>query len=349
MASERRLMIQILLAAILVAGCLHTTSSIKPTSIAESQIEENYPQSAFISAWGQSSTSYREAELNARAMVSEQISSRLESETVSYAEAVMRDSEVSDYQRLTSTVKSRTEFTRAELIRFDSKSRHPRHGQYYVFAFASRRELIDVLTADYQDHAQVFRHHLELHAILHSDLAAYTQSWRRAYRAYTEMASTACAIQAISRSPFIPFQESRDEMRQLDRDRISLLASTQVYVRISSHSELDQNSLSESITGALMRLGLSARTGLCPGDGLQLELSPMIKWRRIMVDICEVTLSGPLSDCSSASKLIDVSLSGPELCGQGRDPIGNLYRQATPEALVPILRKSLEYVFPFDE
>lgn len=335
-----------LLIGILWSGCMTPPVAVNRETVV---LSAKYPESSYITALGISSSSQREADLNARVQVAEQIRSRIESETISFAEAVMRNSEVNDYQRLTLEVRSQTEFNRAELIRIDSEFRGYQKEAFHSFAYISRSKLAEILSSDYQDAALLFQLHLGQHSALHSDIAAYTLSWRRAFKAYTEMASLACMIQAVTHNPFPTFQEARISMRELDRDRVSLLARTKVFLFLIDNTELNHSQLEESLTSALVELGVSAVSGKCSGDALQLQLSTSVAWKRIMVDICEVTLAGELLDCATGSKLTEVSLSGPTLCGQGRDPLGNLQRHATPTALIPLLRESLQHVLPLDK
>nr|MBN1164518.1 LPP20 family lipoprotein [Candidatus Krumholzibacteriota bacterium] len=106
----------IALLILMAGGCAPVDQASRGRAIKEKgkspkSVEARYPRSAYVTAWGMGTESEREAELDARARVAEQIRSQISSEVVSFAEALMRDEEIHDYQRLFSEVRTVAQFS----------------------------------------------------------------------------------------------------------------------------------------------------------------------------------------------------------------------------------------------
>lgn len=334
-----------LLALLFLVGCGGTPAAKTDYSaIKERSSGAQYSEAQYIVGHGISNTSQREADLDAKAQVAEQIRSSIRSETTAFAKAVIRNGSSDDSQVLTSKVQASAQFSRGEMIRIVPASRKFEKGQYQSVAQISRSELSQILIAEYEDAAIAFRQHDN--PDLANDLAAFTSSWKQAKRAYTKMAATACEIQAVIRGAYQPFTIDRDLMQKFNQQRLTWLSNIHVAVRVRSGGNIDTYAMAESISGAMAELGLVADGNRCADGLLLLDLTPSVIWKKFYgTDVCEVTLSGNLKNCATGNVLSEVSISG--LNGEGKDPIRRMHNRATPEKIAPLLSESLGHVLPF--
>jgi len=332
-----------LLALLFLVGCGGAPSmKTDYSAIKERASGANYSEAQYIGSRGISNTSQREADLDAKAQVAEQVRSSIRSETTAFARAVILNGSADDSQVLTSKVQASAQFSRAEMIKIAPESRKQIKGQYQSVAYISRSELSQILIAEYEDAAIAFHQHDN--PDLANDLAAFTSSWKQAKRAYTEMAAIACEIQAVTRRPYQQFASDRELLKKFNRQRLTWLSNIHVAVRIRDGGNIDTYAMAESISGAMTELGLVADGNRC-SDGLLLDLTPSVSWKKFYGnDVCEVTLIGSLENCATGNVLSEVSISG--LNGEGRDPIRKMHNRATPEKIAPLLSKSLGHILP---
>lgn len=102
----------------LLSACASTPAI--PDHLLNPAAHPKFPPSAYITSVGMSERGPREAELDARARVAEQVRSEIESVTLSEIEEVTKGGSTESFQRLYSEVKSRTGFSHAEMIRVES-------------------------------------------------------------------------------------------------------------------------------------------------------------------------------------------------------------------------------------
>ncbi|MCP4143901.1 MAG: hypothetical protein GY752_01310 [bacterium] len=334
-----------LLALLFLIGCGGTPpAKTDYSAIKERASGANYPEAQYIVSRGISNTSQREADLDAKAQVAEQVRSSIRSEVTAFAKAVILNGSSNDSEVLTSKIQASAEFSRAEMIKIARGSRKRIKGQYQSVAYISRSELSQILIAEYELAAVAFHQHDN--PDLANDLAAFTSSWKQAKRAYTQMAATACEIQAVTRRPYQPLASDRELLKKYNRQRLTWLSNIHVAVRIRDGGNIDTYAMAESISGAMTELGLVADGNKCTDGLLLLDLTPSVSWKKFYGnDVCEVTLSGSLENCATGNVLSQVSISG--LNGEGRDPIRKMHNRATPEKIAPMLSESLEHVLPF--
>lgn len=337
-----------LLALIFLIGCAGNPptktdySAIKERASGQQSPTTRYSESKYIVGYGISENSQREADLDAKAQVAEQIKSSIKSETTAFAKAVIRNGSSVDSEVLTSKVSASAQFSRAEMIKIDPASRKTEKAQYYCTAYLSRRELSEILIAEYENAAIAFRNHDN--PDLANDLAAFTSSWKQANRAYTQMAASACEIQAVQRVRFEQFVSDRALMQKFNQQRLTWLSNIHIAVKIRDGGGIDTHAMAESVSGAIAELGMVADGRSC-SNGLMLDLNPSIVMKEFYgTDVCEVILSGSLKDCNTGNVLTEVSIDG--LTGEGKNPISGMHKRATPKRIAPMLGASLGHVLP---
>ena len=335
-----------LLTLLFLVGC-GAAPSMKTdySAIKERASGLNYSEAQYIIGHGISNAGQREADLDAKAQVAEQVRSSIRSEVTAFAKAVIFNGSANDSEVLTSKIQASAHFSRAEMIKISPESRKQIKGQYQSVAYISRSELSQILIAEYEDAAIAFHKHDN--PDLANDLAAFTSSWKQAKRAYTEMAATACEIQAVLRKPYQQFVSDRDLMKKFNGQRLTWLSNIHVAVRIKSGGNIDTYAMAESISGAMAELGLVANGNRCADGLFMLDLTPSIIWKKFYgTDVCEVTLIGNLKNCTTGNVLSEVSISG--LNGEGRDPIRKMHQRATPAKIAPLLSESLGHILPIN-
>jgi|GEM_PF-2204716 len=300
-----------------------------------------------IAVWGMSDESPRQAELDAKAQVAATIQSTLESETTSFMAATMRDADVQDVQEMTSRVTVRTTFSRAELIRVVPGTAHHKDGVYRVMAGVERQELATALSADYEAASVRFRSNGELLAGLTHELPAYTAAWSRTRDAYADVLARAVEVRTASRLDPAGLAADRDSWRRLEAERAALLNGLTVVIQLKEHPELNHQELAERLRAGFARLGVGASGSRCVPGAALLELEPILTWTRVIGRVCALELSGELRPCDGDDIWTEVEVSDSALRGEGRDPVGQLQRNLTPEILASLLRESLSHVIPF--
>jgi len=310
-------------------------------------LERKYPRKSYITSWGISKKSWQEAKLNAKSQISAQIRSSIESRTESFASAVSVNGEVTDYQRLVSEVKTETEFSRNELIRIDPDSRYEKNGTYYVFGYISRRKLYNILKEDYEDQSSIFQKNITTLSNLKNDLQAYSTAYTSVRSSYNKMAAKACQMQAVTGKDFNKFNADRDSLRNADRDRIKLLQSVRVAVRMDNKiPEIDNRRVLSAFRKAFVNMGVSAVRGSCENSDYLLELKLDLLRKSTIGRIYELSIRGDLKKCGDGEVMTEVSISGPSLRGDGMNAISEISANITAEVLKPMLFSSISHVLP---
>ena len=306
-----------------------------------------FPNSHWVTAWGVSETSFREAEQDAKAQVAAQVRSSITAETTSLARAVMRDDEVTDFQELVSEVRTTTTFTRAQLIRRVDASVHQEGDQRKVLAVLDRHELARVLQGDYDTAAVAWRQAADGLDLARGDLPAWTVAWHRFRGGFAEVLATAAETRAVT--GLNPQGYTADQARWAagHAARDSVLRHTQIVLVLAPTVGLDPAELAERLSAAFVELGVGARAGNCVRGDEALRLEPVLTSRSVIGRVVSLELRGTFGPCTGGLVWSEVVISGSALRGDGRDPEADLLRSLTPEALAPLLRESLGHVVPF--
>ncbi|MBK8015298.1 MAG: hypothetical protein IPK20_00440 [Betaproteobacteria bacterium] len=312
--------------------------------------DTKHPKHVCVTAWGISATSQREAENDARAQIVSQIRSRIEVVSTDVAGSISRDGIVIDSQFVNRSIRIAAKFDRNELIRIDDElsSGFPA-GVYRAFAYASRDEIARQLDSEYSDAAVVFRSQAEHSRTLEQDVVAFAQAFHAASSAFSRMLDAACGHLAVTGIPVPGFEADCGLRRTLERSRADLVAGMRIAVSLAADPRIDTRALADAVASAIIGLGVRASTADCVEVGsLRLELQAEIEWNTLAgVRYCKARLSGNLESCPDGVALAPVLLAGGPLEGRGRDPVDNLRRRATAEALKPLVHKALAPFIPF--
>jgi hypothetical protein len=301
----------------------------------------------WVTAWGLSTASFREAEQDARAQVAAQVQSSITAETTSLARAVMRDDEVSDFQELVSEVRTTTTFTRAQLIRRVDQTVHVEDGVHKVLAVLDRHELATHLQDDYDAVASAWRRAADGLAPVRGDLPAWTVAWHRFRGGFAEVLATAAETRAAT--GLNPQGYTADQARWSagHAARDSVLRSTVVVLSVAPEAGLDPVELAERLAAGFAELGVTTRVGACARGDRVLRLQPTLTSRTVIGRVVSLELRGTFGPCTGGLVWSEVAIDGAALRGDGRDPEADLLASMTPEALAPLLRASLGHVIPF--
>lgn len=310
-----------------------------------------YPGEEFMTAWGYSDGSQREAEDEAKVRISEQINSSIRSETRSVAQAWMRNGEVEDHQFLEWVVHSETRFDRAELIHLDtSLMGHSPDGQYQAFAYLRRSDYGAELAASYDDLAIAFRAEVVRAGGFINKPLAFTAPWNSAREIFHQLYSLACQHKVVLGFPPPTLGEDRLLLREIHRMRREALARLSIAVILEPSSEIDSYALTTTVNAALVRLGLNVVSGGCTSDKmLGLKLQPELTWNQLMGSrFCKLRLLGEILDCAEDQVRQTIIVSGSDMEGRGSDPVSSLARRVTAEKLAPLLEQALREVLPLE-
>lgn len=334
----------ILLALLLASGCSGpvTDPNAPPPPDAVEAWNARFPEGRWVRAWGESTRSARQAELDARGQVAERMSSSITSESSSLARAVMRDSEVADYQELQSEVRSTSTFQRAQMIRVVEPTAHEEDGVHRVLAVLDRNEVARAIQLDYDAVATRWRPS----AALHGPLPEWTAGWHRSRELFPDLLATAAEAQAVSGLYPAGFSEDRARWESIHAERDSVLRATEIVLELAPQEAVDAGELVERLSAAFARLGVTARPGRCVGGETSLQLSPELESRQVIGEVVQMQLEGSIGPCGEAP-WSDVAVAGPAMRGAGRDAMSDLLQNMTAEAMAPLLVESLGHVLPF--
>lgn len=312
-------------------------------------LAKKYPMKQYITAWGYSKNSAHEAELDAKARISEQIASRIQAETKSVATAQMENSVVTDSQYLESSVNSVTSFDRAELIQC-IVDEHPlrQEAEYRAFGYLSRVTLGTELAQEYLDYAVVFRTGFAHARAAFPSPMEFTPAWHTARSGFRNMVKVVGEYQAVTGLQPASWTDDRAQFQEMAEMRSELLGQVEIAVQLQDVAELDTEAIAAAINGALSRLGLKASGGTCrPTTTLLMELKPKIRWYQLIgAQYCQASFIGLIHPCSNLTISQPIVITGKMLEGSGKNPLANLVKRVTPELLAPLLEHSLSAVLP---
>jgi len=307
---------------------------------------ERFPQNRWVRGWGESNRSAREAELDAKAQVANQVRSSITAETTSLARAVMQDDEVHDFQDLVSEVRSTTTFSRAELIRIVEPTVHEVDQVHRVLAVLDRRELARAFQMDYDDVAASWRPSFSALNAASGDLPEWTAAWNRCRDGFGRVLGVAAETRAVSGLNPAGYGSDQAMWRRANASRDSVLQYTEIVMDIGPVDGLDSRELAERLVSGFAQLGVTARTGDCRPSEASLRLTPHLSSRQVIGSVLSLELQGEIGPCGDSQSWYEVRLAGSAMRGEGRDPEGDLLRSMTPEAVALILTESLGHLLP---
>lgn len=332
-----------LLATLLVSACAGpaTDPTAPPPPDDVEAWNARFPQGRWVRAWGESTRSARQASLDARGQVAERMSSSITSESSSLARAVMRDTDVSDFQELQSEVRTTSTFHRAEMIRVVEPTAHEDGGTFRVLAVLDRNEVARAIQLEYDEVAAAWRPG----ASLHGPLPEWTAGWHRSREQFPRLLATAAESQAVSGLYPAGFTQDRARWEAIHASRDSVLRATEIVVELAPFEGIDATELAERLSAGFSRLGITARAGVCAGRDTSLRLRPRIESRQVIGEVLQLQLEGTIGRCEGAP-WSEVAIAGSAMRGAGRDPASDLLRNMTPEAVASLLAESLGHVLP---
>lgn len=326
-----------------MTGCATTL----PPHIADPAKHAKFQVSEYITAVGMSDVGFSEAENFASAKVAQQLKSK-----ISYHyEMAMKDTGIFHDGKVTVDA----HFSHAEMIRIDTTSGAKVGQLYYAFAYLPRRDVFNVLSNEYESEAVKFRRAVQSIAGQEADLPAYTAAFRQAYRIFSKLAAKSFELLAVTQRQHPPFQKDTALFQRMEQNRISLLRTLKLTVRIQNTNHDDAREvILMALTGALTRLGLEATPGVCSPQKYELRIQADVNCKRgSFGPQCALDMDGALVHCSSGNVLAQAELSDPAFKGlhtkDKNRALTQLYNSITANELTPLLQKALAGVLPIDE
>ena len=108
---------------------------------------------------------------------------------------------------------------------------------------------------------------------------------------------------------------------------------------------LNCDAIGSTLRTVLSNVGIGTLGTECSDEGLLLELTPYLKWDRIMGLICSLRLGGNLSTCDG-SVLTEISIADKKLRASGNDPQAKLVNTMTPELMSEFLLDQIRDKLP---
>jgi hypothetical protein len=318
--NARALLVACLLAAACAGPATDPTAPPSPDDV--DAWNARFAGERWVRAWGESRQSSRQAALDARGQIAEQVSSSITAESRSLARATMRDSEVEDFQDLRSDVRTTATFERAELIRVVENTAHEKDGVYRVMAVLDRQEVARAIQLEYDRVAATWRPS----AALSGPLAA-------------------AESHAVSGLYPAGFSNDRDRWEALLAARDSVLRDTEIVLELGAVGEIDASELAERLSAAFASLGVTASPGTCSAGDVALRLQPVLESRQVIGRVLSLELDGTIGPCDGPI-WSELSLSGPDMRGAGRDPASDLMQNLTTETLASLLTESVGHILP---
>lgn len=310
-------------------------------------LKARHPASRYFRGEGFSTRGPSAAEVDARAKVSAQIDSTLESAvevTATSAGGVERETARSE-------VRQRTRFEHAELIRIPAGATQCRGDRCWSLAVLDRSEAVDVLRREYDARRPAFRESVDA-ALASEDPSAFTVHFRRARKAFRELATRGRQLEVIGGRPFEPLAADRARLETLQTHRERLLAGLGVTLRLDGlPSDELRARLTPVLVAAFAEIGLSAAPGdICrsplefrPAAAVACGLGPL-------GPRCELSLDGRLRRCADGREL--TALAAQFVGAHPRseqDARRRLLERLSGEALVGQLRQHLDDVLPIHD
>ncbi len=307
-----------------------------------------FPSNSYISAWGVSTGSMRQAEQDAKAMVAAAVRSSIESELTSEMESESFGGEIRDHQRLESITKIRTHFEHAELIRLVPPTAHHRKGEYWVMAALSRREAAEELMVPYREEASTFRFLAARLDSLQDNPPGFTRTWNDLKKHYGKMEPAAAEVRAVAGGNLPEITRDDARFSNAQNSRLTLLGNLEFALLLTDHPQLNHEELSGRITAALTTLGLSVVGDSCKPGAVSLRVSPETTWTNVMGRVVQLELSGEVGFCGQPEPWSLFRIHGSEMRGEGRMPMKDLWQQQDPDFLKDQLKMILDPYLPFE-
>jgi hypothetical protein len=337
--NARALLVACLLAAACAGPATDPTAPPSPDDV--DAWNARFAGERWVRAWGESRQSSRQAALDARGQIAEQVSSSITAESRSLARATMRDSEVEDFQDLRSDVRTTATFERAELIRVVENTAHEKDGVYRVMAVLDRQEVARAIQLEYDRVAATWRPS----AALSGPLPDWTAGWYRCRDGFPEVLAAAAESHAVSGLYPAGFSNDRDRWEALLAARDSVLRDTEIVLELGAVGEIDASELAERLSAAFASLGVTASPGTCSAGDVALRLQPVLESRQVIGRVLSLELDGTIGPCHGPI-WSELSLSGPDMRGAGRDPASDLMQNLTTETLASLLTESVGHILP---
>jgi len=308
---------------------------------------KHFPHEQYISAWGISNQSARQAENDAKAMVAAAVRSSIESELISVMESETWNSGSTDYQKLESRTKISAHFDHAELIRPVPATAHHHHNEFKVLAVLSRREAARELLIPYETEAADFRLLATRLDSLQNDYPRFTTTWNKLKIQHEKMLAPAAEVRAVSGMQ--PAQISRDESQWkiASASRMNLLSKVEVVVELAPNEELNNEELAGKVHTALASMGLHTSSGGCRPDAVLLKLNPELQWHQVLGRVAQLDLVGEVGPCNSPTPWNSFQISDRQMRGEGRNPLGDLMERLKPDFLAEQFTEIMQYYLPF--
>ena len=330
------------MALLVVVGCASTPSGSGDDL--RDAAARAYPEARYVTAWGSSPAGFAEAELDARAAVAAQVQSSISATTEVHATAHSRDGAVTDRQSLRSSVTTRTEFQRAELIETPTRFRAEDDSRFRVLAVLDRTEYAAEIRSEYENVAVTFRSAAA--RVLDDDT---TDAWGTATTRFDALRALAREHFAVMHHHPTAWTDDLDTHRRLQQWQQSALARTRVGVRVvASSGGPDATIVERHLREALRRSGLEDTTGDCRNDAsIVLTVRPELRWQQLLGSrYCTLRLVGTLDACDPDRRAQDVVIEASDLEGRGDRPVAALERALDAAVLRPGLMDVLAGVLP---
>ena len=280
-----------------LASCGGPADPARSSKIGLKDLETRYPASRFIRGVGQSDVGRREAELDARRVVAEQISSEIRSHLQVTNESVGGV----ETARVRASVEASADFAYGELIEIIDRATICVGARCEALAVLERGRATDALEALYAAERPSFVAAADA-ALSATELAEFTRSFRVAGESFDRLAPLARQIAVIARAPFPPHIEDRVRSEALLAERARRLGDVRITLILTSVEPAPlRETLSAAFSAAFGALGLQARPGATCESGLAFEPTASMKCGLGMLGpSCELAMTGRLKRCPAA-------------------------------------------------
>ena len=344
-------MIWQLVGLVLILSCASTAKM--PEYLRNPAVHPKFTRTHYMTAIGTDTRSQNQAEMAAKRLVSEQISSDIMAVTEDELAEINRNGRIEGTQHLKSIIKTKSYFAQAQMIHCDPSSFQKIDGQFHAFAYLSRAEVYQYSKREYENRAPVFRQSAADVPYRRNDLPAFTTSFREAQEAFADLSVKAFEIQAVTRREYEAYPDDVKIYRNLEKNRTSLLRSLQLSVKVETGEAGLRNHLTAGLQDALGQLGLTATPGSCRPGRMHLGVKPLIECNSgYLGPICKLTFDYELKDCRSQRNLTEGTINSKELKGgHQRDKaiaLQRLYQKLKGRFLAPLLQEELAAVLPIE-
>ncbi len=286
-----------------------------------------YPEDQYVTAWGVSSVSEREAIHDAKAVVAAAVRSSIDSELLSIMRSESRYGESTDFQRMESRTQIKTHFEHAELIKPVLYTVYKEDGKFNALAVLSRNEAAEALSGPYEKEAIPFRMHAARLDSLTDDLPRFTQVWAKLKESHGELQAPGAEIRAVAGGKTKAMVLDQVLWERALNLRLDVLGGLNIVVEVKPIPDFDEAELRGKIQAAIADLGLGTSVGGCPAGSLVLVVEPRLVWRQVVGKVVQLELPAKISPCGDKIPWTNFSLSDQKIRGEGRRPLEDLMGQ----------------------